>query len=52
VWLDRHGIEDASTEEIEEILREVKARSLEKKGLLDDDEFLAIVEKVIPQKVN
>ncbi|HEX7097605.1 MAG TPA: pyruvate carboxyltransferase [Acidimicrobiia bacterium] len=52
VWLDRHGIEDATTEEIEEILREVKARSLEKKGLLDDDEFLAIVEKVIPQKVN
>lgn len=50
LWLDRHGISDAGTAEIEEILREVKARSLEKKGLLDDDEFLSIVAKVIPDK--
>ena len=48
IWLDRHGIEDASTAEIEEVLREVKAKSLEKKGLLDDEEFLSIVDKVLP----
>lgn len=52
LWLDRHGIDDADTAEIEEILVEVKARSLEKKGLLDDDEFLSIVGKVIPDKAN
>ncbi|HEX2152516.1 MAG TPA: pyruvate carboxyltransferase [Acidimicrobiia bacterium] len=52
LWLDRHGIEDATSSEIEEILREVKARSLEKKGLLDDEEFLAIVDKLIPDKAN
>jgi isopropylmalate/homocitrate/citramalate synthase len=50
IWLDRHGIEDATTAEIEEVLREVKARSLEKKGLLDDEEFLKIVEKVLPSR--
>jgi len=50
IWLDRFGIEDASTPEIEEMLREVKARSLAKKGLLDDDEFLDIVQRVIPEK--
>lgn len=50
IWLGRHGIDDASPKEIEEILREVKARSLEKKGLLDDDEFLDIVRRVIPDQ--
>jgi isopropylmalate/homocitrate/citramalate synthase len=44
-WLDKHD-RSASTEEIEKMLVEVKARSLEKKGLLDDEEFLAIVEQV------
>ncbi len=44
-WLDKHGL-SASTEEIGTILVEVKARSLEKKRLLDDEEFLAIVEQV------
>jgi isopropylmalate/homocitrate/citramalate synthase len=44
-WLDRHGL-TATTEQIETILVEVKARSLERKGLLGDDEFLAIVEQV------
>jgi isopropylmalate/homocitrate/citramalate synthase len=43
--LDKHGL-SATTEQIEQILAEVKARSLEKKGLLDDGEFLAIVEQV------
>jgi isopropylmalate/homocitrate/citramalate synthase len=52
MWLDRNGIEDAATEEIEAILKEVKARSLEKKGLLDNDEFMAIVDGVIPEKTS
>lgn len=45
VWLDRHDRE-ATTEEIREILTEVKAKSLEVRRLLDDEEFLAIVDKV------
>ena len=44
-WLDKHDLA-ASTEQIEQILVEVKARSLDKKGLIGDDEFLAIVEQV------
>ena len=43
--LDQHDLA-GTTEQIELILAEVKARSLEKKGLIDDDEFLAIVEQV------
>jgi isopropylmalate/homocitrate/citramalate synthase len=50
IWLAKNGIEDANPKEIEEILREVKARSLEKKGLLTNEEFLAIVETTIPDK--
>lgn len=45
VWLDRHERE-ATTEEIREILKEVKAKSLEVRRLLDDDEFLEIVDGV------
>jgi isopropylmalate/homocitrate/citramalate synthase len=44
-WLDKHDL-SATTQQIEQILVEVKARSIEKKGLLGDDEFLAIVEQV------
>ena len=44
-WLDKHDL-SATTEQIEQILVEVKARSIEKKGLLGDDEFLAIVGQV------
>ncbi len=51
IWLGRHGIYDAETKEIEAILAEVKGRSLAKKGLLDDDEFLDVVREVIPDKV-
>jgi isopropylmalate/homocitrate/citramalate synthase len=51
IWLGRHGIVDAETKEIEAILAEVKGRSLAKKGLLDDEEFLEIVREVIPDKV-
>jgi isopropylmalate/homocitrate/citramalate synthase len=50
IWLSRNGIEDANPKEIEEILREVKVRSLEKKGLLTNEEFLNIAEKTIPNK--
>ncbi len=51
IWLDRHGIYDADTKEIEAILAEVKGRSLAKKGLLDDEEFLDIVREAIPDKL-
>ncbi len=44
--LDQLGM-SASNDEMLEILQEVKARSLEKKRLLDDDEFLAIVERIV-----
>ena len=46
IWLDRHGL-DASTEQLNEILLQVKARSLETKSLLDDDEFLKIANGVL-----
>jgi isopropylmalate/homocitrate/citramalate synthase len=52
IWLGKHGIYDAETKEIEAILAEVKGKSLAKKGLLDDDEFLEIVRQVIPDKIN
>jgi hypothetical protein len=47
VWLERFGI-TASTSEIEAVLMEVKQRSLDKKGLLNEDEFLRIVDSVLP----
>jgi len=52
IWLGRHGIYDAETKEIEAILTEVKGKSLAKKGLLDDEEFLDIVREVLPDRVN
>jgi len=51
IWLGRHGIYDAETKEIEAILAEVKGRSLAKKGLLDDEEFLDIIREILPDKV-
>ncbi len=51
IWLGRHGIYDAETTQIEAILAEVKGTSLAKKGLLNDDEFLAIVREVLPGRV-
>jgi isopropylmalate/homocitrate/citramalate synthase len=48
IWLGRNGIYDAEIKEIEAILAEVKGRSLDKKGLLDNDEFLDVVREVIP----
>jgi len=50
VWLDRLGI-TATSEEIAAVLGEVKARSLETKGLLDEDEFAAIVDRVLPGRL-
>ena len=48
IWLGNNGIYDAETKEIEAILAEVKGVSLAKKGLLDNEEFLAIVAEVLP----
>lgn len=50
IWLDKHGISDAKTKDLEAILAEVKGHSLAKKGLLDDDEFLEIVREIMPDK--
>jgi isopropylmalate/homocitrate/citramalate synthase len=50
IWLDRLGI-TATSEEIAVVLSEVKARSLETKSLLDDDEFAAIVDRVLPGRL-
>lgn len=52
IWLGRHDIFDAETKELEAILAEVKGKSLAKKGLLDDDEFLDIVRDILPDKVD
>jgi isopropylmalate/homocitrate/citramalate synthase len=52
IWLGRHDIFDAETKELEAILAEVKGKSLAKKGLLDDDEFLDIVRAILPDKVD
>lgn len=46
IWLDRHGL-DATTEQLNEILLQVKARSLETKSLLNDDEFLKLANGVL-----
>lgn len=46
VWLDRLGVR-ATDEQIQAILQEVKAKSLEKKQLLRPEEFVAIVDKTI-----
>lgn len=51
IWLGRNGIADAESKEIEAVLAEVKSRSLAKKSLLDNDEFLDIVREVIPDKL-
>jgi len=48
IWLDRLGIKWNETSEVEEILREVKAASLEKRETLDEDEFVKIVDQVLP----
>ncbi len=52
IWLGKHGIHDADTSDIEAILVEVKGRSLAKKDLLTDEEFLDIVREVMPGRVS
>jgi isopropylmalate/homocitrate/citramalate synthase len=47
IWLDRCGLGPADEDQMLEILNEVKARSLEKKGLLEEDEFEAIARGVL-----
>jgi isopropylmalate/homocitrate/citramalate synthase len=47
IWLDKMGLGPADEEETGEILVRVKARSLEKKGLLTPDEFHAIADDVL-----
>jgi hypothetical protein len=41
------GIRDADDETIAEILRRVKEKGMEKRGLVDDAEFREIVESVL-----
>lgn len=47
IWLDKLGFGPAGEEEMMAILQEVKARSLERKGLLGEDDFAAIAESVL-----
>lgn len=42
IWLDKLGLGPASDEQVMAILQEVKATSLQKKGLLSEDDFLRI----------
>ena len=46
IHLDRNG-RSADNDQLMEILMEVKAKSLEKKGLLDNDEFMAIANSIL-----
>jgi isopropylmalate/homocitrate/citramalate synthase len=46
IWLDRLGLGPAEGDEASEILQEVKARSLAKRGLISEDEFREIAETV------
>jgi len=47
IWLDKTGFPPASEEQMMAILMEVKALSLQKKGLLDEDDFRRIAEGVL-----
>jgi isopropylmalate/homocitrate/citramalate synthase len=47
IWLDRNGLQSPDSETTLEILRRVKLASLERKGLLDNDEFLQIAHEVL-----
>jgi methanogen homocitrate synthase len=45
--LERMGITNADDETVSEILRQVKEKGIEKRGLVDDAEFKQIVEAVM-----
>ncbi len=47
IWLDKCGLGPASDDEMTAILGEVKAASLERKGLLDEDTFVSIAQGVL-----
>jgi len=49
IWLDRLGLAWENLEQLKAILAEVKAASLVKKGLLDEEEFRTIVTRVLPE---
>ncbi|MBI4199379.1 MAG: pyruvate carboxyltransferase [Chloroflexi bacterium] len=49
IWLDRIGVK-ATNEEMQELLLQVKNRSLEKKGMLDEYEFRKIAEAVVSKR--
>jgi Isopropylmalate/homocitrate/citramalate synthases len=47
IWLDRTGMGPATEEQMMAILQEVKALSLQKKGLLTEDDFRKIAGGVV-----
>ena len=47
IWLDKTGFPPASEEQMMAILMEVKALSLQKKGLLDEGDFRKVAEGVL-----
>lgn len=52
ICLNKHEIHNAYTKARKAILMEVKSKSLAKKGLLNDDEFLDIVREILPGRVS
>jgi isopropylmalate/homocitrate/citramalate synthase len=50
IWLDKTGLGSASDDEMMAILQEVKAASLERKGLLDEDTFVSIAQGVLARE--
>ena len=50
IWLDKTGLGSASEDEMLAILQEVKAASLERKGLLDEDTFVPIAQGVLARE--
>ena len=50
IWLDKTGLGPASEDDMMAILQEVKATSLEQKGLLDEDTFVSIAQGVLARE--
>jgi isopropylmalate/homocitrate/citramalate synthase len=50
IWLDKCGLGPASDDEMMAVLQEVKAASLERKGLLDEDAFVSIAQGVLARE--
>ena len=47
LWLGRVGLPPVGDEEALEVLTEVKAASLAKKGMLDEQEFRTLAESIV-----